>query len=178
MFINQSVSNYIYLRLWDKLHYSDVILSAMVSQTTVISMVCSTVCLGTDQRKHQCSVSLAFVRGVHRWPINLNFEIHWIKLYLVNFNGLAGIVNTALYKTANYNRSRARRIVVIFNTVAWGGIANWNTSSWNTMTGYDFMPADVMATQGASPARVFTYFPHNILFPAPEGLPVCVLTFT
>ena len=33
-------------------------------------MICSTVCSGTDQRKHQSSASLAFVRGIHRWPVN------------------------------------------------------------------------------------------------------------
>ena len=27
-------------------------------------------CLGTDQRKHQCSASLAFVRGIRRWPMD------------------------------------------------------------------------------------------------------------
>ena len=25
---------------------------------------------GTDQRKHRSSVTLAFVRGIHRWPVN------------------------------------------------------------------------------------------------------------
>ena len=29
-----------------------------------------TVYLGADQRKHQSSASLAFVRGIHRWPVN------------------------------------------------------------------------------------------------------------
>ena len=28
------------------------------------------VCSGQDQRKHQSSASLAFVRGIHRWPVN------------------------------------------------------------------------------------------------------------
>ena len=27
-------------------------------------------CLGTDQRKHQSSASLAFVRAIHQWPVN------------------------------------------------------------------------------------------------------------
>ena len=49
-------------------HYSDVILSAMVSQITGVLIVCSTVCSGADQIKHQSSTSLAFVRGIHRWP--------------------------------------------------------------------------------------------------------------
>ena len=29
-----------------------------------------TVYTGADQRKHQSSASLAFVRGIHRWPVN------------------------------------------------------------------------------------------------------------
>ena len=51
-------------------HYSDVIISTMASQITGVSMICSTVCWGADQRKHQSSASLAFVRGIHRWPVN------------------------------------------------------------------------------------------------------------
>ena len=39
-------------------HYSDVIISAMVSQITGVSMVFSTVCSGADKRKHQSSASL------------------------------------------------------------------------------------------------------------------------
>ena len=51
-------------------HYSDVIMNAMASQITGVSLVYSTVCSGADQRKHQSSASLAFVRGIHRWPVN------------------------------------------------------------------------------------------------------------
>ena len=45
-------------------HYCDVIMSAMVSQITGISTVCSTVCSGADQRKYQSPASLAFARGI------------------------------------------------------------------------------------------------------------------
>ena len=51
-------------------HYNDVIMSAMVSQITSLMIIYSTVYSGTDQRKHQSSVSLAFVRGIHQWPVN------------------------------------------------------------------------------------------------------------
>ena len=51
-------------------HYNDVIKSAMASQITSVSIVYSTVCYGADQRKHQSSASLSFVRGIHRWPVN------------------------------------------------------------------------------------------------------------
>ena len=52
-------------------HHCDVITSAMASQITGISIVCLTVCSGADQRKHQSSASLAFVRGIHMWPISI-----------------------------------------------------------------------------------------------------------
>ena len=36
---------------------------------TCVSIVCSNVCSGVDQRKNnQSSASLDFVRGIHRWP--------------------------------------------------------------------------------------------------------------
>ena len=51
-------------------HYSDVIMGAFASQITSLTIVYSTVHSGADQRKHQNSASLAFVRGIHRWPVN------------------------------------------------------------------------------------------------------------
>ena len=51
-------------------HYSDVIMNVMAYQITGVWIVYSTVCSGADQRKHQSSVSLAFVRGIHRSPVN------------------------------------------------------------------------------------------------------------
>ena len=51
-------------------HYSDVIMNTMASPITGVSIVCSIVGSGADQRKHQSSVSLAFVRGIPQWPAN------------------------------------------------------------------------------------------------------------
>ena len=51
-------------------HWSDVIMTAMASHITSASIVYSSVCSGADQRKHQSSASLAFVRGIHRSPVN------------------------------------------------------------------------------------------------------------
>ena len=45
-------------------------MSAMASQITSLTIVHSSVYSGADQRKHQSSSSLAFVRGIHRWPVN------------------------------------------------------------------------------------------------------------
>ena len=51
-------------------HYNDVIMGAMAYQITSLSIVYSSVYLGAHQRKHQSSASLAFVRGIHRGPVN------------------------------------------------------------------------------------------------------------
>ena len=51
-------------------HYSGVIMRAMASQITSLTIVYSTIYSGADQRKRQSSASLAFVRGIHRWPVN------------------------------------------------------------------------------------------------------------
>ena len=56
------------------IRYSDVIMSAIVSQITGVSMVCSTVSSGADQRKHQTSASLVFVRRIERWPVNFPYK--------------------------------------------------------------------------------------------------------
>ena len=50
-------------------HLIDVI-DAMTSQIASPTIVYSTVYSGADQRKHQSSASLAFVQGIHRWPMN------------------------------------------------------------------------------------------------------------
>ena len=50
--------------------YNDVMMSTMASQITSLTIVYSTIYSGTDEIKHQSSASLAFVRGIHRWPVN------------------------------------------------------------------------------------------------------------
>ena len=45
-------------------------MSAIECQINGILIVCSTVCSGADQRKHQSSASLAFVGGIHQWPVD------------------------------------------------------------------------------------------------------------
>ena len=52
------------------LHYSDIITGAMASQITRLTIVFSIIYSGADQRKQQSSASLAFLRGIHRWPVN------------------------------------------------------------------------------------------------------------
>ena len=84
-------------------HYNDV-MSVMASKITGVSIVYSTVCSGADQRKYHSSASLAFVRGIHRWPVtsphkwpvtwkifpcdavNMNVVIHILSMILTGCN--------------------------------------------------------------------------------------------
>ena len=50
--------------MWKLSHYSDAIMSAVASQITSLTIVYSIAYSDADQRK------LAFVRGIHRWPVN------------------------------------------------------------------------------------------------------------
>ena len=50
-------------------HYSEVIINKMATLITTILILYSTVCSGTDQRKCQIFMVLAFVRGLHWWPV-------------------------------------------------------------------------------------------------------------
>ena len=51
-------------------HYGDVIMGAIASQITSLTIVYSTIYLNADQGKHQRSASLAFLWGIHRRPVN------------------------------------------------------------------------------------------------------------
>ena len=52
------------------MHYDDVIMDWIASQITSLPVVCSIVYSDVNQRKHQSSASLAFVREIHRGPVN------------------------------------------------------------------------------------------------------------
>ena len=73
---NHCYYHYYYFQLYtccakmDVVHYRDVIMGVTASQITSLTIVFSTVYSDADQRKHQSSASLAFVRGIHRRPVN------------------------------------------------------------------------------------------------------------
>ena len=55
-------------------HYSDVMMSAIwCLKSSASRFGYSTVCSGTDQRKHQSSASLDCVREIHRWSVTGEF---------------------------------------------------------------------------------------------------------
>ena len=52
------------------LHYGDVIMGAMAFRITSLTIACTTVYSGADQRKYLSPASLVFVREIHRGPVN------------------------------------------------------------------------------------------------------------
>ena len=64
LFIDKSLSE----KMSD--HYGDVIMGTITSQITSLMIVYSTVYSDADRRIHRSSASLAFVRGIHRGPVN------------------------------------------------------------------------------------------------------------
>ena len=64
------VNNSLWFVFYFMLHYGDVIMTAIVSQITSLTIVYSTGYSDVDQRKHQSSASLAIVRGIQRGPVN------------------------------------------------------------------------------------------------------------
>ena len=59
-------------RLWHQFHdhYCDAIMGTVESLITSLTIVYTAVYSDADQSKHQSSVSLAFVWGIHRGPVN------------------------------------------------------------------------------------------------------------
>ena len=45
------------------------------SQIASLTFVYSTIYSGVDRRKHQSTASLAFAKGIHRWPVNLPHKL-------------------------------------------------------------------------------------------------------
>ena len=93
-------------------------MSSMASQITSLKIVYSTIDSDADQRKHQSSASLAFVRGIHRWPVNSphkwpcnagNVSIWWrhhglnIARVILPGGGCQGIATLILLTTKSVN---------------------------------------------------------------------------
>ena len=74
------------------LHYNDVIMSMTASQITSLTVVYSTVYSGTDQRKHQGSTTLAFVKGIHQWPVNSPHIM--LQVFSTIFGAVPNLIDT------------------------------------------------------------------------------------
>ena len=94
--------------LWSS-HYSDIIMSMMASQITGVSIVCFAVCSGTDQRKHQSSMSLVFVRGIHQSLVDSPHK---------------GPVMQKMFPSA--------AVVVMLHVIIWFTVLHYNSTDWSS----------------------------------------------
>ena len=96
-------------------------MSTIESQITSVSIVHATVCSGADQRKHQSSVSLAFVRARKMFPfddvimlsVNPNDPRLWHCLHAQNLpsiNAVRGDSQWPLQSGRNFHRSRRPKV--------------------------------------------------------------------
>ena len=76
------------------IHYNDVIMTVVASQIISLTIVYSPIYSGANQRKHQSSASLAFMRGIHRWPVN-SPHIGPITQKIFPFDDVIMIYNTS-----------------------------------------------------------------------------------
>ena len=89
-------------------HYGDVIISALVSQITSPMIACATVYSGVDQRNHKSSASLAFVLGIHRWPVNSPHK--WpVTGKMFPFDDVIMSANCSNWLVADYNVALSSR---------------------------------------------------------------------
>ena len=105
------------------IHYHDVIMSAMASQITSLTIVYTTVYSGADQRKHQRSASLAFVGGIHRWPVNSSHK-RPVTRKMFPFDDVVYRETYATYATA---------LFTVFPVSAWPftcACRAWGPRSW------------------------------------------------
>ena len=95
-------------------HYSDVIMGAMASQITSLTIIYSTVYSGADKKNHQSSASLAFVRGIHRWPVNSPHKgpVTWKMFPFDNVITLLRFTTLALGKSYNYHQCPCSKVVL------------------------------------------------------------------
>ena len=97
-------------------------MSALASQITSLTIVYSTVYSGADQRKHQSSASLAFVRGIHREPVKsphkgpVTRKMFPFDDVIMLHNQLQGPMLTdaaSLTSMVTHTRTHARMLVVL-----------------------------------------------------------------
>ena len=111
-------------------------MGAMASQITSLAIVYSSVNSGADQRKHQSSASLAFVRGIHRGPVNslhkgsvtrkmFPFDDVIMKIFLVD--AFYFFINTPPLPPQSPLDSTSATFTII--SQHWDDTGSWNPSS-------------------------------------------------
>ena len=85
-------------------------MEAIASQITSLTIVYSIVNSEADQRKHQSSASLAFVRGIHRGPVN---SLHKSFHLMTSSWGTSKTASTIMPTLYTYSSPRACFVAIL-----------------------------------------------------------------
>ena len=92
-------------------------MGAGASQITSLTNVCATVHSGVDHRKHESPASLAFVRRIHRWPVNFPQKWPLTRKMLPFDDVIIDVVFTKLYSIGSW--SYPVQISVLGDAIFW-----------------------------------------------------------
>ena len=92
--LNACRSAILHLKMW--CHYGDIIMRATASHITSFTIVRSTIYSGAHERRYKSSTSLAFVRGIHRWPVNSPHKGPVTRKIFLYVNVIINVVNDEL----------------------------------------------------------------------------------
>ena len=156
-----------------KTHYIDVIMTTVASQITSLRIVYSIVYSGADQRKHQSSVSLAFVRGIHqdRWIPRTKGQLRGKYLRLLT-SSCGYLYNGAVSGERVGKRRRDKTMMFIFNFIiyqssclAMTNLPPDDTSFRKTVKFTLYFSTSVLCRVGCSPPINTAIFRSWYLFP-------------
>ena len=127
-------------------HYDDVTMGAIASQITSLTIVYSTVYSDADQRKHQSSASLTFVRGIHRGPVNSPHK--WpVTRKMFPFAGCPAHRSTRKIGKKDFFTIKNRRKIGKYYQRK-GGKQEHNSLIWNSkLLSYDGLPSPRQLSQ-------------------------------
>ena len=107
-------------------HYNDVIMTTIASQITSLTVVYSIVYSDADQRKHQSSASLAFVRGIHRdrWIPRTKGQLRGKCFHLMTSSWNYVCVIHIIFKYHFFECYASGPVLLTWIDISWG---IWNT---------------------------------------------------
>ena len=135
-------------------------MSALASQITSLTIVYSTLYSVADHWKHQSSASLAFVRGIHRWPVNsphkgpitrkmFPFDDVIMELLGIQFVTLVPALSQDLHKSGLFSDRRIpdvnpslylKHSIKSKQFLFWSLLICWSHVWWRLNTKYTHLP--------------------------------------
>ena len=138
-------------------HNRDVIMSAMASPITGVSIIFLIICSGADQRKRQSSASLAYVRGNPRQPVNsprkgpvtrkmfsfddvimdvlIKLQLHRNSMHTMKYLTMMRNFDTLCHTSSAYQTNKRTHILYIYIYIPSSCTRVWNWASMGVCGG-------------------------------------------